>query len=45
MSAIDTLKEAVEAHPRLIGFLFSAMVLMSQAGAVAASASDGAYGP
>lgn len=45
MSTTDSMKEAVAEHPRLLGILFTAMVLMSQAGAVAASASDGAVGP
>lgn len=45
MSATDTLTDIIEAHPRLLGLLFAAMVLMSQAGAVAASAADGAVGP
>lgn len=45
MSTTDSMKEAVAEHPRLIGFLFTAMVLMSQAGAVAASASEVGVGP
>lgn len=45
MSETDTVKEAVAEHPRLVGFLFAAMVLMSQAGAVAASASEVGVGP
>ena len=45
MSATDSMKETVAEHPRLIGFLFATMVLMSQVGSVAASASDVAYGP
>jgi hypothetical protein len=45
MSATDSMKETVAEHPRLVGFLFAAMVLMSQAGAVAASAADTAVGP
>ncbi|WP_254862294.1 DUF7503 family protein [Halovivax gelatinilyticus] len=45
MSATDSVKEAVEAHPRLLGFLFAAMVLMSQAGSVAAGATEVGVGP
>jgi len=40
-----TIKDSVAEHPRIIGFLFAAMVLLSQAGPVAASASNGAVGP
>lgn len=35
MSQTDSVKEAVAEHPRLIGFLFATMVLLSQAGSVA----------
>ena len=36
MSAKDSMKDAVATHPRLIGFLFASMVLLSQAGSVSA---------
>ncbi|WP_247731617.1 DUF7503 family protein [Halovivax limisalsi] len=45
MSATESLTDAVEAHPRLLGILFAAMVLLSQAGSVAASAADVGVGP
>lgn len=45
MSNTDSVKEAVAEHPRLIGFLFAAMVLLSNAGTVAASGADGIVGP
>ncbi|MFC3956990.1 DUF7503 family protein [Halovivax cerinus] len=45
MSTTDTLAELVEAHPRLLGFLFAAMVLLSQTGSVAAGAMVGGVGP
>lgn len=32
-------------HPRMMGVLFSALVLLSQAGAVAAGNNAGIYGP
>ncbi|SFG09224.1 hypothetical protein SAMN04488063_1397 [Halopelagius inordinatus] len=32
-------------HPRMMGVLFSALVLLSQAGAVAAGNHTGIYGP
>lgn len=40
----DTMAELVAAHPKVIGVLFSAMLLLSQAGAVAAGG-NGYAGP
>ncbi|WP_290819418.1 hypothetical protein [Halovivax sp.] len=45
MSTKETLKDTVAEHPRMIGFLFAVMMLLSQAGSVAASSADVGYGP
>ncbi|WP_169317769.1 DUF7503 family protein [Halovivax asiaticus] len=45
MSATDSVKELVEAHPRLLGFLFAGALLLSQVGSVAATASEVGVGP
>ena len=45
MSTTESMKSAVAEHPRLIGYLFAAMILMGQIGQVAASGSDGIIGP
>lgn len=45
MEANDDLKAYFESHPRMIGALFTVMLLLSQAGTVAAGAMSSNPGP
>ncbi len=45
MSAKDSAKDVLANHPRLIGVLFATMLLLSQAGTVAAGFSQTQVGP
>lgn len=45
MSVKDTMTNYLESHPRMIGALFTLMLLLSQAGSVAAGTASSHYGP
>lgn len=45
MSAKDSMTEYLEAHPRMIGVLFTVMILLGQAGTVAAGGNTINPGP
>ncbi|MFC4988561.1 MULTISPECIES: DUF7503 family protein [Saliphagus] len=45
MEAKDDLKAYIESNPRMIGALFTVMLLLSQAGSVAAGAVSSNPGP
>lgn len=45
MSAKDSMTDYLESHPRMIGALFTMMLLLSQAGSVAAGNNVSQVGP
>lgn len=45
MSESNSMKDYLESHPRMIGALFTLLLLLSQAGTVAAGAASTTVGP